>query len=498
MNKAFDLPGPVPLRKSYIVASTPRCGSTFLCTRLWATGVLGAPAEYFGYHKRVGTKMMERLDAASDADYLRKLLACRTSKNGVFGMNTEFNDFEEALRRLPGLLAALAPVTYVYVERPDQLVQAAFMAKSVQIDALPAGQKKQPAALQYDRDLISKWLGRIERQRLGWMRWFDANGIVPFVVSYEKFTTNPAAAVRSVVELLGVENDKRQQVRVALAERPSDRISKEWAARFEREIQSGIEYRKTGAADAAKPKPARAKDERNDAHIFDRYNAVHGTAVRPLAAKRLRHRYDAIVARNRALFKNARVLDLRSGDGRWSFAAIDAGAAHVVGVDSRQELVEAARKAFTKIGIKPARYEFVTSKLFPALNDFSPDAFDLVLCPYVSPDPHFFFKCLRRLRPKHVVLDTKIVGQKDPIAVFRIKKRDNAGPKAGTRSASLGAVPNHALIKTLSDYFGFRWRLIDWRAVGIADWAGIGDYKLDRRRTYVLDRIERPKAGRAS
>src|SRR5579859_1522213 len=128
-NRSLDLPGPVPLRKSFIVASTPRGGGAFLCTRLWATGVLGAPAEYFGRQKQFATKMMERLKASSPADYLGKLLGCRTSKNGIFGINVEFNDFDDAGLRFPEMLDALAPVTYIHIDRQDQLVQAAFMAK---------------------------------------------------------------------------------------------------------------------------------------------------------------------------------------------------------------------------------------------------------------------------------------------------------------------------------------------------------------------------------
>src|SRR5580658_2004692 len=376
MDRPFDFPDTVPLRKSYIIASTPRCGATFLSTRLWATGVLGAPAEYFGFHKHVGTKMMERLKASSPADYLDRLLACRTSKNGIFGMNAEFNDFEEALRRFPEMLSVLSPVTYILVERADQAVQAAFMAKSVQIDAQPAAQRKQQAALRYDRDLISKWLGRIERQRLGWTRWFESNGIVPFVVDYEKLTGQPAAVVSSIVELIGVRGDKPQTVRVTLAEKPSDQISQQWAARFEREIRNGIELRDVGAgatdktvraAKPAKPKTSPAKGDPAPPHIFDRYDAIEGTVLRPPVAKRLRHRYEVVVARNRALLKNARVLDLRSGDGRWSYAAIEAGAAEVVGIDSKHTAVEAAGKAFRKIGVKPTSYRFINAKLFAAL-----------------------------------------------------------------------------------------------------------------------------------
>ncbi len=435
--------------------------------------------------------MMERLEASSPADYLDKLLACRTSKNGVFGMNVEFNDFEEALRRFPEMLAVLSPVTYIFVERSDQVVQAAFMAKSVQIDAQPAGQRNRPAALRYDRDLISKWIGRIERQRLGWTRWFEANGIVPFVVDYENLTGKPAAVVSNIIDLVGVKSDEPQTVRVPLAEKPSDQLSEQWAARFEREIRNGIELRDAGVTKTAKSKVAPANGERA-LHIFDRYNAIEGTVLRPPAAERLRRRYEIVVARNRALLKNARVLDLRSGDGRWSYAAIEAGAAQVVGVDSKLAAIQAAGKAFRKIGIKPTSYRFVNAKLFAALREFNPNTFDVVLCRDVSADPHFFFKCLWRLRPKHVILDTRIAGRKEPVAIFRVNEADKALPKGKKQSVALVAIPSDTLIKGLCDCFGFRCRAIDAR--NVPKEAGAGDHKGAQRRVYVLDRImSRPR-----
>jgi trehalose 2-sulfotransferase len=489
MSEQFDLPGPAPLRKSYVIAATPRCGSTFLCTRLWATGVLGAPAEYFSYQKKlVGTTMMERLQASSPADYLGKLLSRRTSQNGVFGMSFEFNDFDEALRRFPGMLDALSPFTYIFVDRRDQLTQAAFMAKGVQADSLAATLHQRRAALRYDRDLIAKWLGRIERQKLGWMRWFAANNVEPYVVTYEEMAADIDATVHGIVELLGVENDEPQPMRVVLTERPSDRVSERWAARFEREVASGIELEETAveSAGAATKAPAAR-------HIFDGYDAIKGSPVRPNVAKRMRDRYEAIIAQNRDLFKNARVLDLRSGDGHWSFAALNAGAAQVVGVDNKQNAVNAASTAFGKIGVDSASYQFISDDIFTALNTFSPEAFDLILCREVSSEPHFLFTSLRRLKPKHVILDTRIVDRKEPVVVFRLNRRENRGPAATRQPAAIIAVPSHELIKTLSDYCGFACRAIDWHALGIADWTGIHDYQSNRRRTYVLDGIWSPK-----
>ena len=199
-------------------------------------------------------------------------------------------------------------------------------------------------------------------------------------MDYEKLTGKPAAVVSSIVELIGVKGDKPQTVRVTLAEKPSDQISQQWAVRFEREIRNEIQLRdggagatvktvraaKTdGAAKPAKPKNSPAKGDRGPPHIFDRYNAIEGTVLGLPAAKRLRHRYEVVVARNRALLKNARVLDLRSGDGRWSYAAIEAGAAQVVGIDSKQAAVEAAGKLLEKLASSRHRTGLLTRSSSP-------------------------------------------------------------------------------------------------------------------------------------
>jgi hypothetical protein len=57
------------------------------------------------------------------------------------------------------------------------------------------------------------------------------------------------------------------------------------------------------------------------------------------------------------------------------------------------------------------------------------------------------------------------------------------------------AIPSEALLKGLSDCFGFRCRAIDERSA--ADEPGAGDRKGPQRRVYMLDRIA-PQPGRTS
>lgn len=122
-----------PLRKSYIVAASYRSGSTHLCRLLWQTGRLGAPTEVLNPTRQFYF-LMTRLRASSPADYIAKLVARRTSINGIFGLKAHFRHFQLFLSDYPRLLEALSPVTYIHIYRQDKIAQAVSAAKAWQTD----------------------------------------------------------------------------------------------------------------------------------------------------------------------------------------------------------------------------------------------------------------------------------------------------------------------------------------------------------------------------
>jgi Methyltransferase domain len=221
--------------------------------------------------------------------------------------------------------------------------------------------------------------------------------------------------------------------------------------------------------------------------FFDRYDRFGSAAE----AARFHHRYQAIVSSNYELFRDARVLNPNSGDGRWCMAALDAGAVHVVGVETSPKAVSAAATTFLEYGIASESYEFIVSDVDAAVKSMAPGAFDLIVChrSLELSDPRPLFSQLYRLAPKHVILDTDVSRGEGPIVRFDLKWRGTSAPKGKRRHEALVATPNHELIAFLCDYYRFGLRLVDWQALDIADWTGIHDYERGRRRTYVLDRL---------
>ena len=86
-------------------------------------------------------------------------------------------------------------------------------------------------------------------------------------------------------------------------------------------------------------------------HFFDKYSGLLKTSTTGVWRDRLVGRYEAIIERNRACFDGARVLDIASHDGRWSLAALDAGAQHVTGIEIRESLVAKSHENMEAEGV---------------------------------------------------------------------------------------------------------------------------------------------------
>jgi len=235
MEPRLDFTHAAPLRKSYVVASSYRCGSTYFCAKLWNTGVLGAPAEYLnvGAGRMTRNTMMARLHVNTPVDYFAKLVACRTSKNGVFGVKAHFPHFEAALNWYPPMLSVLSPVTYTYINRRDKLAQAVSMARAVQTDAWQPWEDGIKAPVVYNGPLIAQCLKELHQQGHDWSRWFATNDIKPLIVHYEDLVADCVKVTRDIVELLEVANDKPEEISLPVLEKQADEINFEWRERFE-------------------------------------------------------------------------------------------------------------------------------------------------------------------------------------------------------------------------------------------------------------------------
>jgi trehalose 2-sulfotransferase len=244
MDTRLDFPVSSPFRKSYVVASSYRSGSTYFCSLLWKTGVLGAPAEYvnMGDGRRLREVMARRLQPTSPEDYFKKLLACRTSSNGVFAMKAHYPHFQQALAWCPSMLDLLSPVTYIYLTRRDHIGQAVSMAKAMQTNRWTSMDRETRTVLRYDKYLIRRCLEDIHQQKIGWLRWFELNNVTPLVLSYEDFVANTSETIEKVMRFLNVSEEGSCENYPPPVKKLGNRVNVEWAARFQREVSSASSW----------------------------------------------------------------------------------------------------------------------------------------------------------------------------------------------------------------------------------------------------------------
>lgn len=205
--------------------------------------------------------------------------------------------------------------------------------------------------------------------------------------------------------------------------------------------------------------------------FFDRHGLFLKTSPVGNWPDRLNARYQAIIEDNRAVLKDATVLDLASHDGRWSFAALDAGARHVTGIEVRPELIAAAAENMTALGVAADRYEFVRADMFESRRLFQ-KPYDVVLClgVFYHTTRHVeLIELISQTSAATVILDTMLATQPGCLTVLRAERADhpaNGLDETGTRNnAILVGHPTASAVNLMLGHFGYDVRRCDWAAL---------------------------------
>ena len=207
---------------------------------------------------------------------------------------------------------------------------------------------------------------------------------------------------------------------------------------------------------------------------------------------RMNERYEAMLASNRDILDGARVLDLASHDGRYSFAALKAGAAHVTGVEVRQSLVDRAQEAFAFYDQDPETYRFVCGDVFEVLARERFDV-DVVLCfgylYHTYRHTELMYR-LHNLAPRHLIIDTMVTRATQPtLKLFREEDAEDIR-SAAQDAYSVGQVlvlrPSVPALQKLLGAYGFEIEsLYDWksRLAGRPPMPGLEGYANGKRVT---------------
>jgi hypothetical protein len=234
--------------------------------------------------------------------------------------------------------------------------------------------------------------------------------------------------------------------------------------------------------------------------FFDDYPRFYETSRTAAIRDRLNLRYEAIFAENQDVFGGARVLDLASHDGRWSLAALKTGAAQVVGVEGRPELVENAKANFEHYGIERERYRFVAGDIFEEIARRS-RRFDVVLCLgflYHTLRYNELMFHIRRMEPGYVIIDSGVLDDEAPVVRVRtepvVEQRNAIADAYSWHGHVLSGEPSPAAIERLLSAYDFEVeRMTDWARLLEANPTakGVDDYSNGRRVTIRARAVDR-------
>jgi tRNA (mo5U34)-methyltransferase len=196
--------------------------------------------------------------------------------------------------------------------------------------------------------------------------------------------------------------------------------------------------------------------------------------------ERYRYFFDALLRLTDGSLRGRRVLDLGCNAGFWSLAAIEAGADFVLGVDAQQGYIDQAELVFEAKGVDPARYRFERANVFEHELGGS---FDVVLCLGLLDHvcrPFELFERMSRTAAELIVIDTEV--SRARLRLFELSRLYNT---TDVVDYPLVMVPSRAAVVELAAQFGFDALAL---APDIADYAGMSDYRRQRRLAFVCSK----------
>ena len=199
---------------------------------------------------------------------------------------------------------------------------------------------------------------------------------------------------------------------------------------------------------------------------------------------RLNARYLRLIHSNRHLIEGATVLDLASHDGRFSFAALRCGAAHVVGIENEPDLVQRHRTNMEYYEVPADKYEILEGDIFELIQRVA-DC-DVVFCFGILYHINHHMLLLERiaeLDPRALIIDTNI-SQLESAAIEL--RNPVAGPTIRL-GGGLEGYPSRTAVDAMLSSFGWKYEYIDWNESGLAEQPQMLDYRQGKRVSVVVD-----------
>jgi len=204
-------------------------------------------------------------------------------------------------------------------------------------------------------------------------------------------------------------------------------------------------------------------------------------------AQRKRYFFDPLA--RAGVFRGKRVLDLGCNAGFWSLNAIEAGCAHVVGIDARPMHVDQANLVFRAKGVPQERYRFVVGNVFAGDLETLGGPFDVVLCLgllYHVCKPMELFERIRAVSRDVLVIDSTVLADARNIIELRHEPLEDPRMSADYQLVFL---PSPSAVHDMAVASGYSCATLEPR---FDDWEGCDDFRGGDRYAFVCARESEP------
>jgi 2-polyprenyl-3-methyl-5-hydroxy-6-metoxy-1,4-benzoquinol methylase len=202
---------------------------------------------------------------------------------------------------------------------------------------------------------------------------------------------------------------------------------------------------------------------------------------------RMNHRHRFLIEAFASDIAGADVLDLASHDGRWAYAFAGAGAARVLGIEARQELID--RFADYPDADLRQRVELRCGDIFDgiAAEVAAGSRFDVVAVFgifYHIMDHFHLLRLILGLKPQLIIIDSEFALRDGPIIQLVREKTDNilnAAPQIAGQKKAIKGVPSFSALTMMAQALDLDVEWSDWDSLPAGERSGVTDYYRTQR-----------------
>lgn len=204
---------------SYAIFTTPRSGSTFLCSILQSIKIAGYPTE----HLRQASAFLARNCHFDYLKLLHALIEYKTTPNGVFGTKfiSHFLEvFEKSKLDFEQIFHAISH--YIYLVRKDKVAQAVsiVLAQKTNIWHIIDVDNQENYQAKLERINIEKSLLEevhnqylfIQQQEAYLTNLFTKYTLNPLIIEYEELVEDTPTEIRKILAYLNIDNSELENV----------------------------------------------------------------------------------------------------------------------------------------------------------------------------------------------------------------------------------------------------------------------------------------------